>query len=172
MSAGISHLEPTSAKFERQTGHDAQAQRYRALQMVLVIALDAETAASCLGLSPEEASSFWPSELYQRLARAAHTDHAIGQRCDQYISQSLAAYIPNQASPAQHIEAFLAQRHLGSALDLAGLIWALVREQRPSLSPIIERLCAELQTLAASGLRAERCEPSKPPDPKYNFPKE
>lgn len=124
------------------------------LRLVLVTALDRETAARCTGIDPESALSLYPSSLYTLLAVAATRSPFVWQRCAGLVDRSLGdtAGQFDRATPAALLQIVAEGRELLTGRELAGLLWSLIRrwepDVEPALGPVIIRLSAELEVAA------------------------
>lgn len=132
------------------------AARDEVLRMVLAIALDAESAAWCLGCTAEAPVVRWPSTLYRLLARAALESSVIWRRCavllDRSLEEAMASYAAH--SPAELAEVFLEGRDSLSGDELAALLWSLLRHRSSPHDLVAERLGLELEVVAARRLHA------------------
>ncbi|GAB4561559.1 MAG: hypothetical protein Tsb0020_09170 [Haliangiales bacterium] len=121
-----------------------------ALRIILTIAMDRSSAASCLHLADDEQVSLWPSRLYQQLAAEASRSPDTWRRCAQHVNRSLGRR-QRQFTHQQPIElarVFAAGRDSLSGVDLAALLWALLQQRSPMGDLFAGRLGAELETIA------------------------
>ena len=136
--------------------HDPGAGRDEVLRIVLAIALDVETAAWCLGCPAEAPVVRWPSTLYRVLAQAALRSERVWQRCclllDRTLHEPLRAY--EKRSAAELAELFLEGRESLAGDELAAALWCLIRRRCRSHDLVAERLCLELEVVAAQRLRS------------------
>jgi hypothetical protein len=125
-----------------------------ALRTVLVIALDPDSAAWCLGWATDAPVARWPSTLYRILAQAALESPPVWRRCalllDRALHDSVARYAEHTA--ADLAEVFLEGREALSGDELAALLWCLIRRRCRSHDLIAERLSLELEVVAARRL--------------------
>lgn len=129
----------------------------QALRLVLAITLDRDTAAACMGVADDEATSLWPSSLYRVLSVAALASPAVWERCERCVDHALgpcAVRFENR-SPAELVQLFAQGRDACSGLELAALLWAVVRRRCPAAAAISGRLGLEIETVAAGRLATD-----------------
>lgn len=129
-----------------------------ALRLVLAMTLDRQTAAACMGVPHEAAVSLWPSSLYRVLAETALASPAVWQRCERCVDGALGecGLRFENHPPAELAQLFLEGRDTCSGVELAALLWTLVKRRCPAAAVISRRLGAELETIAAGRLASER----------------
>ncbi|MCZ7686575.1 MAG: hypothetical protein M5U28_50640 [Sandaracinaceae bacterium] len=71
----------------------------RALRVVLVLALDRASIASCLGAGRAEGHEVWPSTLYAWAAEAAARSPRVWERCARAIDAALAPWVGPTRTP-------------------------------------------------------------------------
>jgi len=139
---------PLEAPLETPSAH--------ALRVVFAITLDRKTAATCMGDDADKAVTLWPSTLYRILAVTALASPAVWNRCERRICETLGPYSSRfkHGPPAELAKLFMEGRDACSGLELAALLWELVRHPCGAVLGISCRLGAELETIAASRLGA------------------
>ena len=131
--------------------HRDDLRPHQALRLVLVIALDRDVAARCIDRSADEAESQWPSSLFGSVALAALESPLVWRRCSVLLDAAFGDLSDRcERLPAFEIVGrFGKGRHALSMLELAAMLWSLLRRSQRSLDPIIERLGVELEVAAA-----------------------
>ncbi len=130
--------------------HQEHPSSQHTLRLVLIVALDREVAAACLGYSSDEAFSLWPSGVYGALALAATESPLVWRRCRLLLDASFADAIgPFERVPAIEVaERFTEGRAILPVFDLAAMLWSLCRRSERALEPMVARLGAELEVVA------------------------
>lgn len=131
----------------------------RALRVVLVLALDRASVASCLGAGRAEGHEVWPSTLYAWAAEAAARSPRVWERCARAIDAALGGWVsPYEDASAARIAELL---RLGDAAmtgeEIAAALWTLVRRREPGLARITERLAGEVEVQLARACLGAPC---------------
>lgn len=142
---------------------DGEAGRIHALRLVLLAALDRDDALRCLEGEGAAALCRWPSGIYAALGHAAFASPRIWGRCQARLDAVLAGQLAEHgaASPAQIAERFHEGRDALSSLELAGMLWSLLRRQELHGEALLLRLSAEFEVAVFAGSIAD-ARPSTP----------
>lgn len=121
-----------------------------ALRLVALVALDRNVAAACLGNPLQKAVQLWPSGLYGALAQSAAHSPVVWSRCRTVLDSALGSIYQlfDEHSAAEISRYYSHSRGAVSTLELAAMLWALLRRCDAECFPILGLLAAELRVLA------------------------
>lgn len=121
-----------------------------ALRIVALVALDRRLAAACLGSSSHRAVRLWPSGLYGALAQGAVHSPFVWRRCRTVLDSVLGTIgqLFDERSAEEVYRYYSYTRGAVSSLELAAMLWSLLRRRDVACSPIIGLLATELKVLA------------------------
>lgn len=129
-----------------------------ALRLVLLAALDRDEALCCLEGEGAASGCRWPSGVYTALSHAALSSPWVWCRCRARLDAALADQLRfhGAASPAELAERFHEGRDAVSSLELAGMLWSLLRRPELLQEPLLGRLAAEFEVAVFAGCVAGR----------------
>lgn len=126
--------------------------RQDALRAVLASTVDRNSAALYLG--NRDAVSLWPASLYGQLAEAALASRRVWSLCQRHVDAALAplGHQFDHKSPSELGNLFTQGRDVLTGIELAALLWTLLKRDEPALDKVTGRLQAEFEIVALQRL--------------------